>query len=167
MALFCLEHCRGCALRAECPVQLGKKGGYLRYSAQGIRLAERRIYQESAAFREKYRWRAGSEGTHSHLKWDTGAGRLRVRGFAAVRYCVTLKALGLNILRVTSAQIARLKAESASIKGILSKISTFLRAKKRSRTFPSLIVASFTQFRLSKSVCLQWASLNFLPNHLL
>jgi len=158
VALFSLKHCQGCPLRAECPVQLGKKGGYLRYSAQGIRLAERRTHQGTAAFREKYRWRAGSEGTNSHLKWDTGAGRLRVRGFAPVRYCVTLKALGLNILRVTSAQIARLRAKGALAYGLMAKSFAFLRTKKRPPVFFQPIISFFDQFRLSKSVCLQWAA---------
>ena len=50
-------------------------------------------------FKDRYRWRAGIEGTNSHLKSDVGAGRLRVRGMASVRFAVVLKALGLNILR--------------------------------------------------------------------
>jgi hypothetical protein len=156
-ARFALRHCKSCPLRVECPVQLGKRGAYLHYSAQEVRLAKRRAYQRTDAFREKYRWRAGIEGTNSHFKSDTGARELRVRGFDAVRYCITLKALGLNILRVTSAQIARLKAESAYIKGILPRIFTFWRSKKRFQSFSSPIVEPFTQFRLSKSVCLQLA----------
>lgn len=155
---FSLQHCKECPLSPECPVQLGKKGAYLRYSAKGVRLAERRAYQETEAFREKYRWRAGIEGTNSHLKSDTGAGRLRVRGFPAVHYCVTLKALGLNILRATSAQIARLRAQGALVNGILPKISAFLRSKKRSQVLPRPIIRSFTQFRLSKSICPRWAA---------
>jgi hypothetical protein len=158
VARFSLQHCKSCPLSPECPVQLGKRGVYLRYSAKGVRLAERRAYQETEAFREKYRWRAGIEGTNSHLKSDTGAGRLRVRGFPAVRYCVILKALGLNILRATSAQIARLRAQGALVKGILPRISTFLRSKRRFKVFSPPIVGSFAQFRLSKSICPRWAA---------
>jgi hypothetical protein len=48
-------------------------------------------------------WRSGIEGSMSHLKSDVGTARLRVRGMASVRFTVTLKALGLNILRCAKA----------------------------------------------------------------
>ena len=43
----------------------------------------------------------------SHLKSDAGAARLMVRGMPAERFTVTLKALGLNILRCAKALTAR------------------------------------------------------------
>jgi len=36
----------------------------------------------------------------------TGVKRLRVRGFNAVRFCATLKAIGINIFRATAVQMA-------------------------------------------------------------
>ena len=36
----------------------------------------------------------------------TGVKRLRVRGFPAVRYCATLKAIGVNLFRATAVRNA-------------------------------------------------------------
>lgn len=44
----------------------------------------------------------------SHLKYLTGAGRLRYRGLRLVRYCIKLKAAGLNILRAAAALAVKL-----------------------------------------------------------
>jgi hypothetical protein len=41
----------------------------------------------------------------------TGVKRLRVRGFKAVRYCATLKAAGLNLLRAAMVRRAQMKAQ--------------------------------------------------------
>ena len=57
---------------------------------------------------DNVRWRAGIEGTNSHLKSDVGTERLRVRGMASVRFAVILKALGLNIMRCAGALCAPL-----------------------------------------------------------
>jgi hypothetical protein len=48
------------------------------------------------------RWRAGIEATMSRLKYQMRLAHLRVRGMAAVRYAVYLRALGLNILRIAA-----------------------------------------------------------------
>jgi len=98
-AKFSKEHCSLCPIRDTCPVKVRKKGAYLRYSEKQFRLAQRRAYEQTPEFLEKYRWRAGIEGTISHYKIDSGAGRLRVRGLANVRFAATLKALGMNIFR--------------------------------------------------------------------
>ena len=42
LARFPLKHCESCRLRVRYPVQLGKAGAHLRYSAKGVRLAKRR-----------------------------------------------------------------------------------------------------------------------------
>ena len=80
-----------------------------RYDNKILRLAQRRTYEQTKKFKDRFRWRSGVEGTNSHLKSDVGAGRLRVRGMASVRFVVVLNALGLNILRCARALDARLQ----------------------------------------------------------
>jgi hypothetical protein len=62
-------------------------------------LAKRRANEETPEFRERYRFRAGIEGTISAYDARTGVKELRVRGLEAVRFCATLKATGINIFR--------------------------------------------------------------------
>jgi len=102
-ARFSKAHCSVCPRHATCPVVIRKNGAYLRYDEKQYRLARRRAYEQTPEFLEKYRWRAGIEGTISHYKKDFGAGRLRVRGLAQVRFVAVLKALGLNIRRAAKA----------------------------------------------------------------
>ena len=62
-------------------------------------MAKRRAYEETPEFRDRYRFRAGIEGTISAYDARTGVKQLRVRGLEAVRFCATLKATGINIFR--------------------------------------------------------------------
>jgi hypothetical protein len=101
-AVFCVELCEQCPKKAECPVKDGKRGRYLRYNSKVARLARRRAVEKTAAFREKYRFRSGVEATMSEFDRRTGVKHLRVRGLAAVRFSVFLKATGLNILRAAA-----------------------------------------------------------------
>lgn len=98
-ASFELAACEDCPRRGECPVVVGKRHFYLRYDRKAIRLAKRRAYEETREFRERYRFRAGIEGTISAYDARTGVKELRVRGLEAVRFCATLKAIGINIFR--------------------------------------------------------------------
>ena len=107
-ARFNKKTCCACPHLKNCPVKPGKKAAFLRYDDKILRLARRRAHEQTKEFMDRYRWRAGIEGTNSHLKSDFGAGRLRVRGMVSVRFTVTLKALGLNILRCARAIHARL-----------------------------------------------------------
>jgi len=102
---FHLHHCQKCPCRAQCPVKVGKKFYYLRYTKKDERIARRRAYEKTQAFEEQYRWRSGIEATFSKYKRRTGAKRLRVRGLTAVRYCATLKALAVNIFRAAAFQL--------------------------------------------------------------
>lgn len=101
-AIFSPELCTGCARLKDCPVKVGKKGAYLHYDEKALRLAKRRAYEKTPAFREVYRFRAGIEGTMSQLDRKTGLKHLRVRRLAAVSFCATLKAAGLNLLRAAA-----------------------------------------------------------------
>ena len=104
-AAFKYAHCSTCSLCAGCPVKAGKKYYYLRYDDKAQRIARRRAVEQSDEFRERYRWRAGAEATMSELDRRTGIKHLRVRGFKAVRFCATLKTIGINILRATTVQM--------------------------------------------------------------
>ncbi|MCP4583498.1 MAG: hypothetical protein GY839_17960, partial [candidate division Zixibacteria bacterium] len=87
---------------SDCPVKAGKKYYYLRYTQKEMRLARRRRYEQTDEFKDRYRWRAGSEATMSEFDRRTGVKHLRVRGFKAVRYCAALKAAGINLFRAAA-----------------------------------------------------------------
>lgn len=106
-ARFALKDCNTCPHVDHCPVIPGKKNNFLRYSDKDYRLAERRRHEASKEFIDIYRYRAGVEATMSQYDKLTGVKRLRVRGLKAVRYCATLKATGLNLLRAASVRKAR------------------------------------------------------------
>jgi len=100
------EHCMNCSLRGDCPVKQGKRYHYLRYDDKALRIAKRRAREESPEFKDRYRWRAGIEGSFSAYDARTGVKKLRVRGLKAVRFCATLKAIGVNIFRAAAVQKA-------------------------------------------------------------
>jgi len=102
IVVFNLETCAHCLHLKDCPVKPGKKGYYLHYDHKTVRLAQRRAFERTPEFQEDYRFRAGIEGTMSQLDRKTGLKHLRVRGLAAVRFCATLKAVGINILRAVA-----------------------------------------------------------------
>ena len=78
-------------------------GCRLEYTPARLGQCIRRHAEQSESFREKYRWRAGVEGTISRLKHWLGLIALRVRGMKAVRFVAVLRALGLNIRRCAAA----------------------------------------------------------------
>jgi len=102
-ASFSIDECLNCPQQHQCPVSIGKKAAYYRYTRKDVRLAKRRKYERSAEFRNKYRFRAGVEATMSEYDRITGVKKLRVRGLAAVTYAVFMKAIGINIKRATTA----------------------------------------------------------------
>lgn len=97
-AAFDRATCESCPRQSACPVQRGKKHFYLRYDRKTVRLAQRRAREQTDEFRDRYRFRAGIEGTISAYA-RLGVKRLRVRGLKAVRYAATLKAAGVNLFR--------------------------------------------------------------------
>ena len=110
---FDSQHCGTCSFRETCPVKQGKKHYYLRYTDKEMRLAIRRAYEQTDEFKDRYRWRSGVEGTMSEYDRRTGVKHLRVRGFKAVRFCATLKAVGVNILRAAAVRKAMNKGKIA------------------------------------------------------
>lgn len=90
--------CEACEYQDYCCVGLDNEYK-LKYTPKQLRLAKRRVAEESEEFREKYRWRSGIEAVNAKLKRMLGIGRLRVRGMGKVRLAVTLKVLGWNIFQ--------------------------------------------------------------------
>lgn len=103
-AVFALDACNRCPWMSECPIEAGRRNHYLHYDDKAIRLAGRRAYEQTPEFREKYRYRAGIEGSLSYYARKTGVKRLRVRGQAAVSFSATMKATAINILRAATFQ---------------------------------------------------------------
>jgi hypothetical protein len=100
---FDLSTCKDCPLHEQCPgYQRSQSGQRWRYTPQRVATRARRLADKQPQFKERYRWRAGIEGTMSRLKYQMGLSQLRVRGMSAVRYTVFLRALGLNIQRVSA-----------------------------------------------------------------
>jgi len=102
-ARFDVKICRPCASRGRYPTKV--RGGYARvqYTHARLRQCRRRIEQSTKEFQDRYRWRAGIEATMSRLKYQMKLASLRVRGMAAVKYTVFLRALGINIFRCAAA----------------------------------------------------------------
>ena len=94
--------CEECDHRDYCTVGLNDDRK-IEYTPKQLRLAQRRVAEESKEFREKYRWRSGIEAVNAKLKRMLGLGRLRVRGLGRVRLAVTLKVLGWNIFQAARA----------------------------------------------------------------
>jgi hypothetical protein len=123
--------CQGCPHAEHCPVKAGKKMNYLRYSGKQYRLSVRRKAEQSEAFIDTYRWRAGVEATMSEYDRRTGVKKLRVRGMPAVRFCAKMKATGLNLLRAARVRRARRRAAGA-YQGLDRRITVvFYRVKER------------------------------------
>jgi hypothetical protein len=101
-ATFDIQRCKECSRVSECLVNPGKRGYYLRYKEKDIRIAKRRIYEQTPEFHDKYRYRAGVEATMSYYDRKTGVKRLRVRGLKAVSFSTTLKAIGVNLFRAAA-----------------------------------------------------------------
>lgn len=128
---FNSEHCNRCPLINDCPVKQGKKYHYLRFDDKALRVAKRRAKEQSPEFKDCYRWRSGIEGSISAYDARTGVKRLRVRGLRAVRFCATLKAAGINILRATAVRKAINAVEGTLEGGPYSLYRAFLVFKEQ------------------------------------
>jgi hypothetical protein len=99
--------CERCPRKGDCPAAaVGRRDRRWQYTHARVRQRARRLANASEAFRKRYRWRAGIEGTMSRLKHQMGMARLRVRGMAKITYVAMLRALGLNIHRVAAYRAA-------------------------------------------------------------
>ena len=99
--------CETCPHFDDCPVRRARGKYLLDHTAADRRLAARRREQETDAFKEHYRIRAGIESTNGSLKRRLGLGRLRCRGRPKVSHTIYLKLCGWNVLRAADAESLR------------------------------------------------------------
>jgi hypothetical protein len=105
--------CHQCPLLEHCKVQRNKEtnqvNGRVQFRRDAPTAAQRRRHEQTDEFRDKYRWRAGIEGTNSSLKRRLGLKRLRVRGWKAVKASILLKLTGWNLLRAVAMRARGMK----------------------------------------------------------
>lgn len=134
--------CMACPHQRECPMQRQTIKGPGDHHTDGprpvikvtpdARLRHARQREECTdAFRERYRKRAGEEGTFSGIKRRTGLGRLRRRGMSSVTLSVVLKIAGWNILRAASSSRMRTMIGERVRRGICALISLVICSGKR------------------------------------
>ncbi|MEW6755207.1 MAG: transposase [Candidatus Latescibacterota bacterium] len=137
--------CGACAALHRCPVRQVRGSYRLQHTAKQRRLAVRRRVERSEAFRQRYRRRAGSEGTNSGLKRRLGLGQLRVRGQPRVSHALRLRVAGWNILRAVVCPKLRervaQRAQSATLVAFSIRLGMWIRHSRRGRSpRPSLVV---------------------------
>lgn len=137
---FCSDTCSVCPHKEDCPVKPGKNNHYLRYDERTFRLARRKAFEKTDQFLEKYRWRAGVEATMSELDRRTGAKKLRVRGFRAVRFAVVLKVIGVNIFRAAALTKDLLSPKCHEIRPAFSIFNPFALFKEQITKFENSYV---------------------------
>jgi hypothetical protein len=153
---FDSQHCINCPNQNSCPVKPGKKHYYLRYTDKEMRLSKRRAYEQTDEFKDRYRWRSGSEATVSEYDRRTGVKHLRVRGFKAVRFCATLKAIGVNIFRATAVRKAVNDDKAALGRGLSGQMHAIYfikehlqRAWSQLRKFFVLFIRSYERMTIT------------------
>ena len=110
-AIWTKEVCGNCAIFSSCAAQKGKNGYQLRYNHKEVNVSFRRRYEQSEAFKDKYRYRSGIEATNSRFIHMTGARRMRYRGLKRIDYAARIKALGINMFR--AAKFMVMQAENS------------------------------------------------------
>jgi len=145
-AAFPVSSCGDCPNLNECPVSRGKKAYYYRYKDKDVRVAARRRYEQSDAFKVRYRFRAGVEATMSEFDRRTGIKHLRVRGVKAVTFAVIMKAIGLNILRASRFRRRKTGPEMAHCGPFLTLLVIFSfvkdQIKRQIRLFNEILLNS-------------------------
>jgi hypothetical protein len=116
-AYFDGDRCAHCPRRGDCPVNNRNGFTYLIYKDEQVRIARRRAYQKTDGFKEAYRWRSGVEGTNSQLQ-RLGGKKLRVRGLLNATLRITLKALAININRVTNFKARDIAQRTINIENV-------------------------------------------------
>jgi len=130
-AIFDGNTCRSCTMLDQCPVRAPNhrsKGCQSRQTTGDFRLEitpelrlrdDMYVLQQTTEWKDRYRIRAGIEGTNSELKRAHGIGKLRVRRLVKVCFAVACKVTACNIKRWV-------KAHLASERPLLGGISSFL-----------------------------------------
>ena len=98
---FDRDHCAGCDMATLCPA--GKQSGRLRVGPEDIALEIAidlsRYREETPAFKEDYKIRAGIESTNAEGKTAHGMGKLWARGLPRVTFAGVMKVLAINVKR--------------------------------------------------------------------
>ena len=126
--------CGACEYLHECPIRKGREEFYLEHTASQRRLAGRRREEVTEAFRQRYRRRAGIEGTNSGLKRRTGIDRVRVRGSPGVFRVLYLKITGWNILRASVCARMQEIVYARALAALLGHYLSAMKAKWLSET---------------------------------
>ena len=124
------EECDQCPLQSQCQVKEGKKFNRLIYLEKVVKLWQRRAYEQTDAFKDRYRMRAGVEASISRIIQQTGARRLRYRGLKLMSFAETMRVLAINMFRVTEyvnllSFIAVFRARRSSLEQIWADLSDF------------------------------------------
>jgi len=160
-AAFPVASCRNCPLLSQCPVSRGKKAYYYRYKTKDVRLARRKQHENSAEFKEKYRFRAGIEAAISEFDRLTGIKRLRVRGMTAVCFAVVVKAVGLNILRAARFGILKIDPRNPQNDPKWIFLAIYDLAKEQIRQQIKNFVAMITKIFPQHVKCVEFGFLGF------
>lgn len=102
------SQCLHCPARTQCAT--GNKGRKLSISPYYQNLSQLRAAQETEAFKERLKLRAGIEGTISELTRKHGARRARYRGRAKVRLQMIFTGTATNLKRLARALEAQRQA---------------------------------------------------------
>lgn len=123
-----VQHCAGKGVELISPVAgPAPKKEPAEPTEKQQRLQARRAMQETELWRDRYRIRAGIEGTNSGAKRKTGMGQLRVRGGPNVNHALLMKVTGWNILRVACSKKMRQIVCEYSGKGVMDGLVSCLR----------------------------------------
>ena len=134
-AIFDGDLCRACTMLNACPGRTPNhrtKGCQARDTVGDFRLEitpelclrdQMYALQQTTAWKDRYKIRAGIEATNSELKRAHGIGRLRVRRIAKVCFAVACKLIACNIKRWAKAH----RALKRLLQGCISSI--FIRLK--------------------------------------
>ena len=150
-AAFAITDCQNCPHQEECPTKKGKKAYYFRYKEKDVRLSRRRLFEETAEFKDKYRFRAGVEATMSEYDRRTGVKHLRVRGMKAVSFAAVLKATGINIFRAAAHKNRGNGTKEPSELGICHYLPFFTYVKEQIMLQSQQVVTLFSQIGLKTS----------------
>lgn len=99
-AVFAGSACVNCLMLKQCSASKQGNNYVIFYDARNLRLRERRLYEKTNEFREKYRKRSRIEGLFGRLKQYTPLRRLRVRGKLAVFNSIYSIMTGHNIMQM-------------------------------------------------------------------
>ncbi len=102
-AVFSLKTCGNCPDVKRCIANKQGNNYVIKYDTKRLRLRERRLYEKSDEFRERYRFRGGIEALFGNMKQNTPLRRLSVRGKSAVYSTIYSIMTMHNIMQVVKA----------------------------------------------------------------